>query len=90
MKDPAWRQQLFVLAKQENWLSYNASKPGPIWFTFYNHPLTEIPFADGTPEEIAQEIFAKMKEALRDARFAGMVGRVAGLLKGLGKEPLEN
>jgi len=80
LKDPAWRHKLFLLAKQENWLGYNASKPGPIWFTFFNHPLTEIPFADGTPEEIAQDIFAKVKEALRTERFAGMVGKVAGLM----------
>jgi len=85
LKDAAWRQQLFLLAKQDNWLGYNASKPGPIWFTFFNHPLTEIPFAEGTPEEIAQEIVAKTKEALRDARFAGMVGKVTELLKGLGQ-----
>jgi hypothetical protein len=86
LKDPAWRQKLFLLAKQENWLSYNATKPGPIWFSFYSHPLTEIPFADGTPEEIAQEIFAKVKEALRTERFAGMVGKVAGLMGELNQE----
>lgn len=86
LKDAAWRQKLFLLAKQESWLSQNSSKPGPIWFTFFNHPLTEIPFEDGTPEEIAQEIFAKVQEALRTDRFSGMVKKVSELLRELGQQ----
>lgn len=79
LKDPEWRQKLFLLAKQENWLGHNASKPGPIWFTFFNQPLTQIPF-NGSPDEIASEIFAKTKEALNDVRVKGMVQKVAGLM----------
>ncbi len=75
-----------MLAKQENWLGYNASRPGPIWFTFYNHPLTQIPFSGG-PDEVAAEIFAKTREALNDVRFTRMVALVGGLLNEL--EPNE-
>lgn len=82
LKDSEWRQKLFLLAKQEKWLGYNASKPGPIWFYFFNHPLTEIPFNDD-PEQTAAEIFAKVKEALGDERVEGMVRAVGELMKEL-------
>lgn len=85
LKDAEWRQRLFLLAKQEKWLSYNASKPGPIWFYFFGQPLTNIPM-NGEPEDMAAEIFARTREALKDERVQGMVQKVGELLKELGPE----
>lgn len=93
LRDDAWRNRIFLVAKEKGWLKFKVSKPGATWFIFYSRPIAMLS-TDASPEEIAEVILAAVDRELQERMVGEMINEVLLMLGDIqssgGTEPYSN